>query len=344
MTTTPAHFQNAPPLSKQMESMLAGHFVAECLHVVAVLGVADLLAKAPKSIEAIASATGCHQLSLYRLMRTLASVGVFTESMPGQFQLTALGETLRSDVAGSLRDKAIFEISAPIWSAWGSLLDALRSGAPSFPEVHGATVYEYLAKHAELGAVFNRFMTAQSQLQNEAIVDAYDFSGVRTLVDVGGGHGATLAAVLKRYPLMRGILFDLPEVVATAQFETSDVAARCDVLGGNMLESIPTGGDTYMIKRAMMDKTDDEAIAVLRNCIAAINGAGRILVIDPMLPSTAEPHLNWLTDMLMLVVTRGRCRTEAEFRELFCMVGLTLERIVPTNSSNFVIEGVRHDR
>jgi hypothetical protein len=251
---------------------------------------------------------------------------------------------LRSDVAGSLRDKAIFEISAPIWLAWGSLLDALRSGAPSFPEVHSATVYEYLAKHAELGAVFNRFMTAQSQLQNEAIVDAYDFSGVRTLVDVGGGHGATLAAVLKRYPNMRGILFDLPEVVATARFETSDIAARCDVLGGNMLESIPTGGDTYMIKRVMMDKTDDEAIAVLRNCIAAITGAGRILVIDPMLPSTAEPHLNWLTDMLMLVVTRGRCRTEAEFRELFCVVDLTLERVVPTNSSNFVIEGFCHDR
>jgi hypothetical protein len=325
-----------------MESMLAGHFVAECLHVAAVLGVADLLAKGSAPIKAIAEATGCHELSLYRLLRMLSSIGVFTESNPGQFQLTSLGETLRSDVTGSLRDKAIFEISAPMWSAWGSLLDALRSGTPSFPQVHNATVYEYLAKHDELGSVFNRFMTAQSKLHNDAIVDAYSFSDVQTLVDVGGGHGATLAAVLKQYPKMKGVLFDLPEVVATAKFEASDVASRCDVLGGNMLDSVPTGGDAYVIKRVLMDKTDDEAIKVLRNCVAAMSEAGRILVIDPMLPSNALPHINWLTDMLMLVVTRGRCRTEAEFRVLFNEAGLNLERIVPTRSPNFVLEGV-HD-
>jgi hypothetical protein len=330
--------------SQQMEVMLAGHFVAECLHVVAVLGVADLIAKGSTTIKAIAAATGCHESSLYRLLRTLASIGVFTESHPGQFQLTSLGETLRSDVADSLRDKAIFEISTPMWSAWGSLLDALRSGAPSFPRVHNATVYEYLATHADLGAVFNRFMTAQSHLHNAAIADAYDFSDVRTLVDVGGGHGSTLTALLDRYPTMKGILFDLPEVVASAQLEAPEGPDRCKIIGGNMLQSVPTGGDVYLIKRVMMDKTDDDAITVLRNCIASMNKAGKILVIDPMLPSHSEPHLNWFTDMLMLVVTRGRCRTEVEFRELFNAAGLTLERIVPTRSSNFILEGVHRDR
>jgi O-methyltransferase len=343
MDNVAAHSQHPPPPFERMENMLAGHFVAQCLHAVAVLGIPDLLAKDHTTIEAIARATGCHTLSLQRLLRTLASVGVFSENMSGHFQLTPLGETLRSDVSNSLRDKAIFEISAPMWSAWGSFIDALRSGAPSFPRVHNATVYEYLAKHAELGVVFNRFMTAQSNLHNAAIVDSYDFSGVRTVVDVGGGHGATLTAVLERYPTMKGILFDLPEVVTTARFEASDVAARCEVVGGNMLQSIPAGGDAYVIKRVMMDKTDDEAITVLRNCIAAMNTAGRILIIDPMLPGAAEPHLNWLTDMLMLAVTRGRCRTEAEFHDLFNAAGLTLERIVRTRSSNFILEGVQRD-
>jgi hypothetical protein len=342
--TSNSHLQSPSSPLQQMENMLAGHFVAECLHVVAVLGIADLLAKGPTKVEALASVTRCDPISLNRLLRTLASVGVFTESTPAHYQLTPLGETLRSDVPDSLRDKAIFEISAPIWSAWGSLLDALRSGAPSFPQVHSATIYEYLARHAELGATFNRFMTAQSKLHNDAIVDSYDFSGVRTVVDVGGGHGATLAAILKQYPTMRGILFDLPEVVASAKFESADIGARCDVIGGNMLQSIPTGGDAYVIKRVMMDKTDDDAITVFRNCLTAMNAGGRILVVDPMLPNSTEPHLNWLTDMLMLVVTRGHCRTEMEFRDLFSAAGLTLRQVVSAGSSNFILEGREHDR
>jgi O-methyltransferase domain len=338
MKTAASRLGSSP--SEQMEGMLAGHFVAKCLHTAAVLGIADLLVKGPTTIEVLATATGCDELSLHRLLRTLASVGVFTEPTPGCFQLAPLGETLRSDAPDSLRDKAIFEISAPIWLAWGSLLDALRSGAPSFPQLHHATIYEYLAEHAQLGAVFNRFMTAQSNLHNAAIADAYDFSGVRMLVDVGGGHGATLTAVLRRYPTMKGVLFDLPEVVATARFEGPDLAGRCDVVGGNMLQSVPAGGDAYVIKRVMMDKTDADAVIVLRNCLTAMNAAGRILVVDPMLPANAEPHPNWLTDMLMLVMTRGRCRTEAEFRHLFDAAGLTLARIIATRSPNFILESI----
>ena len=144
--------------------------------------------------------------------------------------------------------------------------------------------------------------------------------------------------------MVKGILFDLPAVVATVRFEGSDDTAQCEVVGGNMLQSVPAGGDAYLIKRVMMDKTDADAITVLRNCVAAMNTAGRILVIDPMLPRDAEPHLNWFTDMLMLVVTRGRCRTEAEFRDLFNAAGLTLERVIPTRSSNFILEGARYDR
>ena len=342
--TISAHSATEPPPSELMERMLAGHFVAQCIHVVAVLGIADLLAEGHKTIEEIASTTRCPELSLQRLLRTLASLGVFTENMPGRFHLTPLGATLRSDSPASLRDKAIFEISAPIWSAWGSLLDSLHSDQPSFSQLHNATLYQYLSEHAELGTVFNRFMTAQSNLHNAAIADAYDFSKVGTLIDVGGGHGATLTAVLQRYPGMKGVLFDLPEVVATARLEASDIAVRCELRAGNMLQSVPTGGDVYLIKRVMMDKSDADAVTVLQNCVAAMNKAGRILVIDPMLPASTEAHPNWVTDMLAMVITGGRCRTEPEFRSILNSAGIILERVVPTRSPNFILEGVGRDR
>ncbi len=280
-------------------------------------------------------------LRFNEFLRILVRLGVFTEIEPSRFGLTPVGATLRSDVTDTLRDAAIFMLSAPMWATCGALVETLRSGEPAFITLHNATIHQYLAEHPELAAVFNRFMTAQSNLHNPAIVDAYDFSGIRTLIDVGGGHGATLTAVLRRYPMMKGILFDLPEVAATARLETSEVAGRCEVVGGSMFASVPAGGDAYIIKRVMMDRSDGEAEAILRNCLSAMNAAGKILVIDPMLPAGHEPHPNWLTDMISLTVTRGQCRTEAEFRNLFNAVGLTLTRIVATRSPNFILEAVR---
>jgi hypothetical protein len=337
-----AYSELTPGPSQRMAGLLMGHFEAECVHAVAVLGVADLLAKGHRTIEALATATRCNEPSLQRVLRTLVRLDLFSEDALGQFQLTPLGATLRSDTPDSLRDAAIFVMSAPMWATCGALLDTLRSGEPSFVGLHNATVYQYLAKHPELGAVFNRYMTTQSNLHNAAIVDAYDFSRVRTLVDVGGGHGATLAAVLRRYPTMKGILFDLPEVVIMSErLETSDLADRCEVVGGDMLHSVPAGGDAYMIKRVMMDKTDSDAETILHNCLSTMNAAGKILVIDPMLPAGAEPHPNWLTDIFMMVAQGGRCRTEVDFRNLFDAVGLTTARVVATRSPNFILEGVR---
>jgi len=325
-----------------MEAMLAGHFVAQGLHAVATLAIPDLIAHGHVTIDDLAKATFCHGPSLHRLMRTLASLGVFAEVAEGEFSLTPLGATLRSDTPDSVRDKAIFETSAPIWEAWAGFIGTLRNGEPSFPQVHHRSVYGYLADHPEAGADFNRFMTAQSNLHNAAIVDAYDFSGIAVLVDVGGGRGATLAAVLETYSEMTGILFDLPEVVTPrTQLQTSRFADRCDVVGGNMLESVPIGGNAYIVKRVFMEQTDDDPVKVLRNCARAMNEGGRVLVIDPMLPHHAEPHPNRLTDLLMLVLTGGRCRTEPEFRELFNRSGLALTRVIGTRSPNFVVEAIR---
>jgi hypothetical protein len=324
-----------------MQTMLAGHFIAQCLHVVAVLGIPDLIVQGKGTIEQIAHATGCHEPSLNRLLGTLASIGVFTRDPMGRFGLTPLGETLRSDVQDSLRDKALFEISEPMWSAWGSCLDTVRSGQPSFDQVHGATLWQYLAGHSEIAAIFNRFMTVQSQLHNATIVESYDFSKVGKLVDVGGGHGGTLAAVLAQYPDMKGALFDLPEVVAPAsKMETSRFSNRCEVVGGDMLQSVPPGGDAYIIKRVMMGLTDDDAVRVLRNCVDGMESEAKVLVIDPMLPDGIIPHPNRLVDLLMMIIG-GHCRTESEFRRLFKASGLALTRTIATRSPNFILEGSR---
>lgn len=324
----------------QMRTLLAGHVVAQSLHVLALLGVPDLIEGGHRRLNDLAKATGTHPPSLHRMLTTLASLGVLTETAEGEFGLTPLGATLRSDISGSLRDQALFETSSVVWAAWGGLVDSLRSGQPSFTAVNKSPLFTYLAEHPEAGATFNRFMTAQSNLQNAAIVLNYDFSGVRTLVDVGGGHGATLAAILARYPAIHGTLFDLPKVVANAPIiQTPEFAGRCDVIGGSALEAVPSGADVYVLKRVIMSFSDEDTLTILRNCRAAMRADSLLLVIDPMLPDGITAHYNRLTDLLMLVVPGGRCRPEQEFRKLCNAAGLSIVRVIDTGSSNFILEG-----
>lgn len=323
---------------EQMQRMLVGHFSAQCLHTAVILGLPDLIEEGKTSAKELALATKCDRGSIQRLMRTLASLGVCIQGSDDHFALTPLGATLRSNVPESVRDMALFMASQPMWSAWGSLSDSLKTGAASFPDKNGATIYQYLATHQALGAVFNRFMSAQSKLHNAAIVDAYDFSGIETLVDVGGSHGATVSAVLIRYPTMRGVVFDLPEVIAKAELDPAELKDRCQLAGGNMLESVPSGGDAYLIKRVLMDSTDQEAVSVLGNCRAAMKHGGRLLVVDPMLPGENVPHPNWLMDINALVVHGGACRTEAQFFDLLASAGFGLSRVIATRSPNFIIE------
>jgi hypothetical protein len=324
----------------EMHMMLAGHVIAQSLHLLALLGIPDLIESGHRDLEDLAAVTGTHPPSLHRMLTTLASLGVLTETAEGQFGLTPLGATLRSDIIGSLRDQALFETSGVVWAAWGSLLDSLRSGQPSFTSVNKSPLFSYLAEHREAGAVFNRFMTTQSKLQNAAILESYDFSGIRTLVDVGGGHGATLAAILARYSEMRGTLFDLLQVVANTRIiQTPEFAGRCDVIGGSALEAVPNGADIYVLKRVLMSFSDDDSLTILRNCHSAMRSDSRILVIDPMVPDGTKAHYNRLTDLLMLVVPGGRCRPELEFRKLFDTAGLSMTRVIDTGSSNFILEG-----
>ena len=325
----------------QMRKLMAGHIVSQCLYALASLSIPDLIANGHDTVGDLAAETGTHELSLHRMLRTLASLGVLTEPVEGQFGLTPLGETLRSDSPDSLRDQALFETSPSVWATLGHFLDSLRNGQPSFASINKIPLFNYLAENPETGSAFNRFMTMQSKLQNATIIASYDFSGAQTVVDVGGGHGATLAAILERHPKLQGVLIDLPEVVSnTFVLETSKFSDRCRVIGGDVLNSVTTTGDIFIIKRVMMSFSDENASKILRNCRAAMGRVSKVLVIDPMLPDGAEPHYNRLTDLLMMAVPGGRCRSEVEFRELLADAGMSVTRVIDTGTSNFIIEAV----
>jgi hypothetical protein len=333
----------SPEPLQQMLQLLNGHCVEQALHVVAVLGIADLLADGARSVDEVARATGAHGASLYRVLRMLAGLGVFDEGADGSFGLTPLGATLRSDVPDSVRDRAIYYGSPPMWQAWGNLRHAVMTGEPAFERVHAVPFYDYLAGHPDVGAPFNRYMTKSSEQHNAAIVASYDFSAVGTLVDVGGGHGATLAAILERHPSLRGILYDLPPVAGQAgRLEAAGLAGRCTVIGGDMLAGVPGGGDAYLIKWVLMDRPDDVAVRLLENCAAAMGDDGKVLVVEMVMPPGGGPSFSKVMDVQMLLLFGGgRLRTEAEFRDLFATAGLRLTRVIPTPSPNSIIEGIR---
>jgi O-methyltransferase domain len=335
----------SPPedLLERMLLLLNGHCVEQALHVAAVLGIADLLAGCGKTSGELAASTGADAPSLYRLLRTLASVGVFSEDQDGKFALTALGATLRSDVANSVRDRAIYYGSEEMWKVWGNLLHCVRTGESACERVYTEHFYDYLAEHPVVGVPFNRYMTKTSEQHVAAILDSYDFSPVRTLVDVGGGEGGTLAAILKAYPTIQGILFDLPRVLrGVTSPEVAGLLERCKLVGGDMHQCVPFGGDLYLVKWVLMDRSDEGAINVLRNCKEAMSHDGKILVVEMIMPSDNKPSFSKVMDLqMMLLFGRGRIRTREEFRILLKTAGLTAAQWISTQSPNSIIEVVR---
>jgi hypothetical protein len=230
-----------------------------------------------------------------------------------------------------------------MWEIWGRLRDSVMTGEPAFVLTRGMPLWDYLAEHSEIGTPYDRWMSRQSDQHNAAIVASYDFSPFRTVADIGGGQGSTLAAILRATPSLRGILLDLPRVVARpAPLEAARVMDRCEVIGGDMLQRLPSGADAYLVKRVLMSFGDEQAAGVLRNCVGAMREDGRVLVVEMVLPPGDEPSPGKAFDLLMLLIHTGaRIRTEAEFSDLFAVAGLRLTRIIPTASPNSIIEGVR---
>jgi hypothetical protein len=328
--------------ASEMLQLLNGHLTVQAVHVAVALGVVDRLVDRPATVDTLAEEIGAHAPSLYRLMRMMVGCGVFLVEADGRFVLTPLGATLRSGSTGSVRDWALFIGAPAIWQALERLADTIRTGVPGFVLAHSMPVYEYMAEHPTLGSTFDRWMTQQSDGHNSAIIAAYDFSPFKIVADIGGGQGSTLAAILGQNPMQRGILLDVPKVVANAApLMAAGVADRCTVVGGDMMQAVPGGADAYVIKRTLMTLRDEQAIRLLRLCAGALRTSGRVLVIEMLMPGLNEPSPARTFDLLMMTNNPGgRIRTEAEFRELFSAAGLCMTNVIATSSPNSILEGV----
>jgi hypothetical protein len=311
--------------------MINGFWISQALHVAATLGLADLLRDGRKTADELANAVSAHAPTLRRLLRVLASVGVFAEDSDGRFELTPLAEYLRTDIAGSHRAWAIWSGQPSTWAMWGELLHCTRSGEAGFSKVHGKSVWEYYAEHPDQSAIFNAAMTGTSSVVTQAIVQSANLSSNTTVVDVGGGQGSLLVAALLSHPTMRGILFDQPHVVSEARelLTAAGVAGRCQVIAGNFFESVPERGDTYLLKSVLQDWDDPHALVILRNCRRVMRSDARFLLIERVIPPGNDFHPSKLGDLLMLVMYGGRVRSEREFARLYAEAGFNLKSTTP---------------
>lgn len=330
------------PPSAQMMDMLFGFALSRSISVAAQYGIADHLKDGPQSAEALAAATGLHARSLYRMLRALAGAGIFAEDNEKRFSLTPLGDLLRSDAPESLRSFAAFIANDVGFQTWANLPHSLQTGERAFDHTHGAFYFDWLVQHPEHGKIFNDAMTSMSLGSGQAVVAGYDFTGIGKLVDVGGGHGQLLAAILQKYPMMQGVLYDAPQVVSQAGpvLEAAGVADRCEVIGGDFFQSVPAGGDAYIMKHIVHDWSDDECVTFLSHCREGMNPGGKMLVAEMILPPANVPAASKLLDLEMLLFMTGCERTESEYQSLLERAGFTFTRNVPAPPYN-VIEGVK---
>jgi hypothetical protein len=310
--------QEAPP-SAQLTEMIFGFMTSQAITVAAKLGVADLLKDEAKTADELAQASGVQARPLYRIMRALASVGIFAEDDAGRFRLTPLAEPLRSDSPDSLRSLAIFFGSDWHWRVWSDLSYSVQSGQPAFEQIYGKAYFDYLAENPAPAQVFHNAMTSFSASVSAAVLNAYDFTGISELVDVGGGHGLLLASILKKYPEMSGGLFDAPSVIDGAKevIDAHGVSRRCEIVGGDFFASVPAGGDAYIMKHIIHDWEDERALTILQNCHRAMKENGKLLVVEMVIPEGNAPSLGKFLDLEMLLFLHSYERTEVEYRALF---------------------------
>jgi hypothetical protein len=337
------HPDNAgPPPEAALGRMIGGFMVTQMIYVATKLGIADLLKNGPESIDKLAESAEADPRSLYRLMRGLASVGIFAETDDRHFEFTPLAELLRSEVPGSMRNFALWAGEALTWRPFGELLHSVKTGKPAFKHVFDMGIMDYLARNAEASQIFNQVMTERAGPTAAAVCAAYDFSGINKLVDVGGGHGILITTILKANPRLRGVVFDLPSVVegAEALLKREGVADRCEIVPGNFFELVPVEGDAYILSSVIHDWDDDHAVKILRNIRQSLPKDGKLLLVEYVIQPGNEPHPGKISDIIMLVTEDGLERTEAEFRALLERGGFKLSKIIPAQSPMSVIEGI----
>jgi SAM-dependent methyltransferase len=318
--------------------------IPRLIQITARLGIADVLSKGPQTTAAIAKRVGVNPVSLGRMLRALSSIGVFAEGARGRYRLTPLARTLCSDRPDSLHNWARVANDLHIWKAFGDLHYAVETGNLPFEHVHGASLFGYLQKHPDQEREFSQAMASLSVTNNNAVTRAYPFGRFSRVVDVGGAHGHLLATILRRFRKLKGVLYDLPQVVAAAAqsgfVNAVEVRERCETRGGDFFETVPPGADAYLIKHVIHDWDDEKSVRLLSNCREAMAPGGRVLVVEHVIAKGNGADLGKLMDIAMMTLTGGVERTAEEFRVLLARAGLRLRRVIPTTSPLSIVEAV----
>jgi O-methyltransferase/methyltransferase family protein len=333
--------RGTPPAHVGILLLLNGAHVAGAVSCLAQLGIPDLVEAAPKSAEELASQIGADPQALYRLMRATASVGVLSEGPDGKFSQTPMSTVLRSDATPSLRALAI--MGNREWHArgWSHLEYCVRTGKQALDQIYGAPIFEFFKQNPAEAQIFNDAMTQLSMIDSPAVADAYNFDGIRSIMDVAGGHGLLLATILKRNPNLRGTLYEMPHVLEGAKNRPlKPVLDRCTLASGDMFSSLPAGADAYIMKHIIHDWPNDRCVQILKACRKGVNPGGRLLVVDSVIHPGNDFSSSKFLDLQMLIFPSGCERTEKQFRDLFAAAGWKLSRIIPTVATDSIVEGV----
>ena len=327
-----------PPPPAQMIQMITGFWTSCSIYNAAKLDIADKLADKPQTVQQLALATGTNATFLYRLLRALCSVGVFSENERNEFELTPLGDTLRSNVPGSMKAMAIAQLGDH-YPAWGNLMQSLKTGEIAFDHVHGMPVWKYYESHPEDGANFAKAMSGMTEAAVMHIIPAYDFTPYQAIVDIGGGNGAMLCAILKGSQMSHGLVFDEPyiEKQALTNIEQKGLASRCSFEAGSFFEAVPSSGDLYIMKMILHDWNDEKSRQILSNVAKAMSKSSRLLIIEGVIPEGNTPHPGKFMDLNMMAMTGGKERTETEWKEMISSCGLKCSKVIHTHHPLFSI-------
>jgi len=342
MSSLSSQHAHAPDPHSQIMELGSGYRVAACIYVTTKLKIADLLAGGPRPVSELAGKAKVNEGALYRVLRAIASIGVFREESPRTFANTPLSETMR-DIPGSSRDTLLFLADPLHFRVFAELLHSVETGGTAFKKTTGMDPFEFFRQDEEENRAFNAAMTSISAQMVPSAIAAYDFGESGTLADIGGGHGMLLAMILQKHRGLRGIVYDLPHVVegAKARIESLGLTSRCAIVGGDFFESVPVA-DSYVMKSIIHDWDEPRAIAILKNCASAMRGpSGRVILIEMVVAPGNDPNPGKWIDIEMLAMAGGRERTEAEYEELFAKAGLRLSRVVRAPSPFGVIEAVK---
>jgi len=322
--------------------MAMAHWVSRFLYVAAQMNLADQLAEQSKTAKELAQLAGVDAASLYRIMRTLASLGLFTEDPEHRFSLTRLGEALRTAAPGSVRASVLTLAGEIFTRSLDNLLYSVQSGKTGFEKAFGVPFFDWLARHPTEASMFSETMVGLNGAEHAAVAAAYDFSEFGTVIDVGGATGNFLTAILGRYSKPHGILFDLPHVIADASqlIRSRGLMNRIKIESGSFFETVPAGGDVYLLSHIIHDWSEAQCLTILGNCRRVMKPNSRLLIIEMVLPTGDAPHFGKMLDIIMLAVPGGQERTEPEYRALLENAGFRLKRVVPTESAVSVVEAI----